>query len=284
MPHLISILVRSRNDEAFIARTLHAIMDQECEHPFEVLCCDDDSSDRTPEILASFPGIVRLPRPDGAYRPGRRLNYMVRYSRGDIIVFNNADAVPVDRRWLSELVAPLLEDRADAVYGNQLARPDASYLVRKDYLRAFGDGREAARWRFFFSLATSAVRRADLIEHPFDETLLYSEDVEWAHRHPFRIVYAMNARVEHSHNYTLPELRRRFYGEGSADAVIFGERPDLVREMFSAAAETCRDFLFLLAHPAGLAELPGAPVRRFVQRFCHWKGVRDHVRSGWESA
>ena len=284
MYHLISVLVRSHNDAAFIEKTLRAVLNQECAVPFEVICCDDGSTDRTAEIIDSTPGIVRLPRPDGEYRPGQRLNYMIRHSRGDIIVFNNADAVPVDSHWLSELVKPLIEGKADAVYGNQLSRPDAAYLVRKDNLRAFGDGREAARWRFFFSLATAAALRSDLSEHPFDETLRYSEDVEWAHRRPLRICYAMNARVEHSHNYAIQELKRRFYGEGSADAVIFGERPNLIREMISAGMETCRDFRFLLTHPAGLSELPGAPLRRFIQRFFHWKGVRDHVRSSRKTA
>ena len=279
MCRLISILVRSRNDEAFIAKTLSAVLNQECAIPFEVICCDDGSTDRTAEIIDSIPGTVRLPRPEGEYRPGQRLNYMIRHSRGDLIVFNNADAVPVNRRWLSELVAPLLEGAADAVYGNQLPRPDARYLVRKDNLRAFGDGREAAKWRFFFSLATSAVRRCDLVEYPFDENIRYSEDVEWAHRRPIRIVYAPEAKVEHSHNYTLAELKRRFYGEGRADAEIFGDRPNLPREMISAVLETLRDGRFLLAHPAGLAELPAAPVRRFIQRFYHWKGVRDYYVS-----
>ena len=36
---------------------------------------------------------------------------------------------------------------------------------------------------------------------------------------------------------------------------------------------------FLLTHPAGLLELPFSSVRRFVQRYYHWKGGRDHVRS-----
>jgi len=277
MCRLVSILVRSGNDERFIGATLRAIFDQDCPLPFEVICCDDASTDRTPEIIASFPQAVLLPRPEGEYIPGRRLNYMVSHCRGDIVVFNNADAVPQGRRWLIDLITPLLEGRADAVYGNQLPRPDAKYLVRKDNLRAFGDGRIAAKWHFFFSLATSAARRADLVEHPFDERIRYSEDVEWAHRRNIRIVYVPEARVEHSHNYTLAQLERRFYGEGRADAQIFGSTPPLWRELVSAAVESLRDLVFLLKHPAGLAELPFSPVRRFAQRYSHWKGGRDYA-------
>ena len=279
MCRLVSILVRSGNDEKFIGATLRAIFDQHCPVPFEVLCCDDASTDRTPEIIASFPEVKLLPRPEGEYIPGKRLNYMVNACRGDIVVFNNADAVPQDPDWLGNLIAPLLEGRADAVYGNQLPRKDARYLVRKDNLRAFGDGKIAAKWRFFFSLATSAVWKKDLLEHPFDEKIRYSEDVEWAHRRQIRIVYAPDARVEHSHNYTIAQLKRRFFGEGRADAEIFGEAPPLWRELASAFKESLRDTWFLLTHPAGLLELPLSPVRRFVQRYYHWKGGRDYVRS-----
>lgn len=274
----VSILVRSRNDEPFAEATFRAILEQDSPLPFEVVSCDDASEDRTPEIIASFPEVKRLPRPEGPYLPGKRLNYMIRHCTGDIVVFNNADAVPQNRFWLRNLIRPLLDGSADVVYANQLARPDAQWLVRKDNLRAFGDGRIAAQWRFFFSLASAAARREDLLRRPFDEEIRYSEDVEWAHREPVRIVYVPDALVEHSHNYTLPELKRRFYGEGFADGRIFGDRPSFFREMASAVRETLRDFAFLLKHPQGLAELPGAPVRRFVQRYSHWKGVSDYVR------
>lgn len=275
----VSILMRSRNDERFVRETLRAFFRQEDAPSFEVVSCDDASTDRTPEIIAEFPQVRRIPRLDGAYFPGRTLNHMVRHSCGEIIVFNNADAVPQDVHWLRELTAPLLEGRADAVYGNQLPRPDADYLVRKDNLRAFGDGKVAEKWDFFFSLATAAARRDDLLQNPFDESLHYSEDVEWAHRRPIRIVYAQNARVEHSHNYTVAELKRRFYGEGYADSAIFGKRSPLWRELASGVMESLRDAAFLLAHPRGLGELPMSPVRRFIQRYSHWKGGRDHVRN-----
>ena len=274
----VSILVRSRNDEPFAEATFRSILEQDSPLPFEVISCDDASEDRTPEIIASFPEVKRLPRPEGPYLPGKRLNYMIRHCTGDIVVFNNADAVPQNRSWLRNLVKPLLDGSADAVYANQLARPDADWLVRKDNLRAFGDGRIAAQWRFFFSLVSSAAGKDDLLRRPFDEEIRYSEDVEWAHREPIRIVYVPDALVEHSHNYTLSELKRRVYGEGFADGRIFGDPPSFFREMASAARETLRDFAFLLKHPQGLMELPGAPVRRFVQRYSHWKGVSDYVR------
>ena len=275
---LISVLVRSKNDGKYIRRTLDGLLRSARGMAVEIICCDDASSDDTPSIIDSFAQVRRITRPDGEYRPGRTLNHMIRHCNGDIIVFNNADAIPLDDNYLRELTAPLVAGTADAVYGNQLPRPDAQWLVMKDNMRAFGDGSIAATWKFFFSLASSAVLRKDLLEHPFDETMRYSEDVEWAHRRPMRIAYAPNARVEHSHNYTIPELKKRFYGEGYADAQIYGSVPTLFRALAGAAKETLRDAAFLLRHPAGLGELFAAPVRRLIQKLYHRRGGLDYQK------
>ena len=280
----VSVLVRARNDEVLIERTLKAIFSQKTELKFEVVVCDDASTDRTREVAAGFP-VRFFERPEGAYKPGRTLNPLVRTAKGEVVVFNNSDAVPLDEHWLDELVKPLLAgSRRVFAFANQLPRQDAQALVRKDNERAFGDGKVQATWRFFFSLASSATWRQNLLEVPFDEEIQYSEDVEWTWRNsrrkddPVKVVYCPDSRVEHSHNYTLGELKRRFYGEGYADAEIFGSVPPLWRELGAGAKEVLRDTAFLLAHPRGLAELPGAPVRRFVQKYYHWKGGRDYVR------
>ena len=145
--------------------------------------------------------------------------------------------------------------------------------------RAFGDGKVQATWKFFFSLASSATWRQNLVDVPFDETIQYSEDVEWTWRNsrreedPVKVVYCPNARVEHSHNYALRELARRFSGEGAADRVIFGDRPSLFRELAGAARETLRDWAYLASRPRGWIEAPAAPVRRLVQRLAHWRGA-----------
>ena len=280
-----SILVRAYNDEALIARTLAGIFAQKVDFPFEVIVCDDNSTDRTREIAAQFP-VRFFERPAGPYKPGRTLNALVAAAQGELVVFNNSDAIPLDDNWLAALARPLLADCAAPVFAfaNQLPRPDAQALVRKDSERAFGDGKVQATWRFFFSLASSATWRRLLLETPFDEAIQYSEDVEWTWRNsrravdPVRIVYCPAAHVEHSHNYTLAQLKRRFHGEGVADRTIFGDRPSLVRELVGAARETVRDWAYLLPRSADWRELPSAPVRRLVQRLSHWRGMRDAMK------
>ena len=276
----VSILMRARNDEALIGRALKAIFAQKTDLKFEVVVCDDASTDGTREVAARFP-VRFFERPAGPYKPGRTLNPLVRAAKGDIVVFNNSDAVPLDERWLDELVKPLLAgSRHVFAFANQLPRADAQALVRKDNERAFGDGKVQATWRFFFSLASSATWRQNLLEVPFDEDIQYSEDVAWAWRNsrrevdPVKIVYCPDARVEHSHNYTLRELAKRFRGEGAADRAIFGDEPSLVRELVGAARETLRDWADLLPRPRDWREIPVAPARRLVQRVSHWKGCR----------
>ena len=278
----ISILVRARNDEALIGRTLEGVFAQKTDIPFEVVVCDDASTDRTKEIAAQFP-VRFFTRPEGRYKPGRTLNALVKDARGDLLVFNNSDAVPLDKHWLAELVKPLVSepDKAIFAFANQLPRQDATALVRKDSERAFGDGKIHSTWRFFFSLASSATWKRLLVETPFDEDIQFSEDVEWTWRNsrrqqnPVSIVYCPTSHVEHSHNYTLSQLAKRFKGEGMADRAIFGERPSLLREVAGAAKETLRDWAYLLRRPGNWLEIPVSPARRLVQRLSHWSGVRE---------
>jgi len=211
------------------------------------------------------------------------LNALVATAKGDIVVFNNSDAVPLDENWLAELVKPLVAqpEKPRFAFANQMPRADATALVRKDSERAFGDGKIQATWKFFFSLASSATWTKLLRDVPFDEQIQYSEDVEWTWRNsrrrenPVEIVYCPASHVEHSHNYTLAQLAKRFRGEGVADRAIFGEAPSFAREVASAMRETLRDWIYLLPHPRDWKEIPSAPVRRLVQRISHWKGAKS---------
>jgi rhamnosyltransferase len=277
----VSIVMRSMNDIGFIERAMQAIFEQDFTD-FELINVDSGSSDGTYEIVKQYNPDKSYQIKPSEYIPGKVLNNAVAKCSGEIIVFNNSDCIPCNREWLGNLIRPLLE-RPDvaAVFANQLSRPDANPLVAKDNSRAFGDGVIASSWKHFFSLASSATRKAILLETPFNEKIQYSEDLEWSWRlkqHGSTIVYVPNALVEHSHNYTLRQVWKRFYNEGVADAVIFGRDRDcgFCRCAAAASLEMMRDVIFLL-RSGRLLNIPYGLIYRTVQRYSYRKGFRNKL-------
>ena len=271
---MISVLMRSHNDIAYIRQTVEALLNQETDDAVEIISCDDHSTDGTAEYLASIPELRRITPPEGRYVPGKTLNYMVSFASGEYIVFNNGDAIPQHKEYLKNLVAPLKDDSVDCVFGNQLARPDAFSVVRKDYERAFGDGSISRHWGRFFSLVSSGFRKNDLLAKPFNDQIQYSEDSEWVNRNRANIVYVPGAIVEHSHNYTLKEVRKRFFNEGVADTQM-GKTPiTLLRALRNVIAETMRDYIYL-CKCGKFGELFYSPIYRWVQKISYYSGAKQ---------
>ncbi len=270
---MISVLMRSCNDIKYIKSTVEALLAQDVDDDVEIISCDDHSTDGTAEYLASVPQLRKISPPEGRYVPGKTLNHMVSCAKGEYIVFNNSDAIPQSREYLKNLVFPLKDPAADCVFGNQTARSDAWAVVRKDYERAFGDGKISGSWDRFFSLVSSGFRKADLLAKPFNDQIQYSEDSEWVNRNKARIVYVPDAVVEHSHNYTLKEVKKRFFNEGVADTQM-GKKPiSLLYALRNVAAETVRDYIYIVRHRAW-KELFYAPVYRYVQKINYYRGAK----------
>ena len=266
--------MRSHNDIAYIRQTLEMLLAQELDEEVEIISCDDHSTDGTAQYLESIPQIRRIVPPEGKYVPGKTLNHMVSQAKGEYIVFNNSDAVPQHKEYLKNLIAPLKDPAVDCVFGNQIPRPDAYAVVRKDYERAFGDGSISKNWGRFFSLVSSGFRKADLAAKPFNEQIQYSEDSEWVNRNRAHIVYVPEAVVEHSHNYTLAQVKKRFFNEGVADTQM-GKKPiSLVHALRNVLAETLRDCIYLCKN-GKLSELCYAPVYRYVQKISYYRGTKQ---------
>ena len=90
-----SVVLRSRNDGAWIAATLEQVRTQTI--PCEVLAFDNASTDGTREILDRFADRV-VTVPAGTYVPGRVLNAGMAGTTGEFVVFLNADCTPCDDR------------------------------------------------------------------------------------------------------------------------------------------------------------------------------------------
>lgn len=277
----VAIAMRSYNDIGVIRETLEMVQRQT--YPRWTLWnFDSSSTDGTYEVIQAFNAPERIIRNDPkVYNPGKVLNEAVARVGGDIVVFLNSDATPERADWLERLIVPLRDPSVGAVYGRQTARPDCRALFRKDTERAYGDGREAAGWVHFFSMANSAARREVLEDFPFETRVQYSEDIEWSYRlrkAGFQIRYVPDAAAMHSHNYRLGQAYRRQFGEGKAEAWIFrdGEiNQSLLRYLvLPLGMEVLRDMRWAVRERSLDAAMHSLPLR-VVQKWGRWRGLRE---------
>jgi rhamnosyltransferase len=271
--------MRAKNEMPHAARALTALRGQ-TRRDWRLYAVDSGSTDGTLEELQRFGPDELVTIAPSDYEPGPVLNRMVAMASEPVIVFLNADAVPLDPHWLETLVAPLEDGSAEATMSVQVPRADADFIVAYDYARAYDPRNIKGDNEDFFSAVACAFRRTLWQSHRFKDKG-YSEDLAWARAcrkdgARFRLVTA--SRVEHSHNYTLPELHRKRYRHGRAFVAIFGSRPDPVRQTVACVREMVRDTLHaLLSGQPGV--IPFNLRYRYTIHRALYLGLRDETRA-----
>jgi rhamnosyltransferase len=212
----VSIIIPARNEEANIGKCLEAIYRQETHYRFEVIVIDSGSTDQTVDIVRRSPSVRLREIPAESFGHGKTRNLGAKISRGDYLVFLNADALPVDGHWLDALIAPLSNDKKIAgVYSRHLPQKECHlYMVRdlQKSMPAEPGLRSKTKLLDFmvFSTVSCAIPRHTWEKYPFDNEIAIAEDQEWARQvlaQGFKIMYEPASRVYHSHNYTT----RQFY-------------------------------------------------------------------------
>jgi len=123
-PVLVSILVPLFNEEEFVGtlleRVLAAPLPPGCRR--EIIVADDGSTDGSVEeveaVAARHAGAIRLLRSERNQGKGAALCGAIREARGELAIVQDAD-LEYDPREYSRILAPLLDGRADAVYGSR---------------------------------------------------------------------------------------------------------------------------------------------------------------------
>ena len=211
----VSIIIPAKNEEENIGKCLEAVYKQERNYRFEVIVIDSGSADRTRDMVKKYPLVRLVEIQPGEFGHGKTRNLGARDSKGDYIVFLNADAIPVDKYWLNSLVAPLTKDKKIAgVYSRHIPKEGCYlYMVRDIQKSIPGKPMVRSQTKSFdfmiFSTVSCAIPRDTWSKYPFKDDIIIAEDQEWAGRvldQGLKIVYEPTSRVYHSHNYSPRQL------------------------------------------------------------------------------
>lgn len=274
----IAIIMRAKDEMPHARRALAALRTQS-RRDWKLYAIDSGSTDGTLEEIQKFPPDELIQIAPEDYEPGPVLNRMVGMTTEPVIVFLNADAIPLDDHWLARLVAPVEAGGADATMSVQIARADADFIVAYDYARAYDPKNIKDDNEDFFSAVACCFPRTLWEKHRFKDKG-YSEDLAWARacrRDGARFKLVTESRVEHSHNFTIPGLHRKRYRHGRAFVGIFDARPRPLRQTFICAKEMVRDLLHTLRR-GRLDTIPFNLAHRYTIHRALYLGMRDECR------
>ncbi len=198
---LISVVIRTRNEAAWIGRCLRAVFGQHgCE--LDVIVVDNESNDDTLSLVKSYPcSLINIPSVDFSY--GRSLNLGLRAARSEFVAILSGHCIPITERWLYRLYQCLASSpHVAGVYGRQEPLADSSPQDKRDLWTTFGLDRKVQKKDWFFHNANSMVRKTVWGKFAFDEKIDGVEDREWARcvqERGFSIAYEPRASVFHHH-------------------------------------------------------------------------------------
>lgn len=162
---------------------------------------------------------------------GKTRREAVKKSVTELFVMMTQDAVPADEFLLERLIAPLSDQDVAVSYARQLPREEAGSVER--FTRAFNYPAESCLKsaedipqlgiKTFFCSNVCAAYRRDIYEKQggFVRRAIFNEDMLYAAgciKAGYRIAYAADAEVIHSHQYTNKEQFHRNFDLGVSQA------------------------------------------------------------------
>jgi GT2 family glycosyltransferase len=221
----VSIVVPAFNAESHIKDCLISLLNMD--YPperREVLVVDNDSTDRTADIIKNLPVCYLLEARRGV---SSVRNKGIKASRGEILAFTDADCV-ASRGWLRELVRAFDEPGVGGVAGEIVAHlpqtPAERYAAR---IRHLSPQKYLSRPHLPFAVFANLGFRREIFDKIglLDETFLSAgESTDFCTRFlretGLKLHYAPRALIFHSHRKTVGGFFKQQWNYGRSHALL----------------------------------------------------------------
>lgn len=293
-----SIIILTRNGESTLRECLEHVYTQNYTN-FEVIVIDSASTDRTLEIVSTFPvKLFNIKVEDFGH--GKTRNFGARLAKGKYLVYLTQDAIPFNEKWLENLIRNFEDKDVAGAYSRNIPRPDCDPFEARYILTGWGPKKEVKSIRdyknykklVFFSNTSSCLRKDIWAKFPFDDTLVQTEDQAWSKavlEAGYKIVYDPDSAVIHSHSNSMEVLFKKYFDAGTAHMKIFKNRNNVYLPLipFFVAAVLFLDLRFMLGNEYRLKEIikwiPEAIIRHFVEATGFWLGLHfDLLPLSWK--
>lgn len=224
----ISLIIPTLNAEKYIEKLLN-IIDTQTIKPDEIIVIDSASDDNTIELCKKHNNVkvIEIKRED--FDHGGTRNKAIDASIGDIVLMLSQDVTPIRVDYIEKLIFPIINDNSIAACsGRQIAYPDATLrekLVRQfnykeySFVRDISDVEKLGIKTFSLSDCCSAYRREyiEFVGKYQTPALICSDMILTAKliAAGYKVAYAADAAVYHSHNYTLIKQYQRNFDTGA---------------------------------------------------------------------
>lgn len=258
--------------------------------PQQVFVIDSSSKDETAALYQQF-GAEVLVIPQASFNHGGTRRLAAQHlAQRDLIVFMTQDAIPADSDTITAIISAFDDPIVGMAYGRQLPRPKAGAIEaharlfnypERSVSTTLADSKRLGAKATFASDSFAAYRSSALnAVGSFPEDAFFAEDQIVAGRMlkaGFSKAYVGEARVFHSHAYTLREDFRRYFDVG----VFHSRNQWLTNEFGHPEGEGKR---FLLSELRYLAEhtpllIPSALVRTLFKYAGYRLGLMENSLS-----
>lgn len=241
--------------------------------PSLIAVVDSGSTDGSDRVAADN-GFELLRIEPETFNHGRTRQMAIeRYCAGkELVVLLTHDAVPDDPHALDALLAAFSDPEVGAAYGRQLphhdARPFDAHIILFNYgadgdTRSLADAPRLGIKTAYLSNSFAAYRISALQAcGGFPDHLILGEDAAVAVKMllaGWKVRYSADARVRHSHSYTIRQELQRYFDFG----VMHTQLPELLQHFGVAEGEGVRfvvsELRYMAAHAPWL--LPLVPIR-----------------------